>query len=60
MGMWKPFRLATAANALQAAILFDKFRVMRHLGGAIIGELRGATGATSRAKNTDGCSARRT
>jgi transposase len=25
MDMWKPFRLATAAHAPQAAILFDKF-----------------------------------
>jgi len=35
MDMWKPFRLATAAHALQAAILFDKFHVMRHLGEAL-------------------------
>src|SRR5262249_49490819 len=35
MDMWKPFRLATAAHAPQAAILFDKFHVMRHLGGAL-------------------------
>jgi Transposase len=33
--MWKPFRLATAAHAPQAAILFDKFHVMRHLGEAL-------------------------
>ena len=32
MDMWKPFRLATKAQAPQAAILFDKFHVMRHLG----------------------------
>ena len=35
MDMWKPFRLATAAYAPQAAILFDKFHVMRHLGEAL-------------------------
>jgi transposase len=32
MDMWKPFRNATAARAPQAAILFDKFHIMRHLG----------------------------
>ena len=31
MDMWKPFRNATHAHAPQAAILFDKFHVMRHL-----------------------------
>ncbi len=31
MDMWRPFRLATAAHAPNAAILFDKFHVMRHL-----------------------------
>lgn len=35
MDMWKPFRLATRAHAPQAAILFDKFHVMRHLGEAL-------------------------
>lgn len=35
MDMWKPFRLATTAHAPQAAILFDKFHVMRHLGEAL-------------------------
>ena len=67
MDMWKPFRLATAAHAPQAAILFDKFHVMRHLGEALdhvrkseYGRLRGATGATSRARNTRCCRARRT
>ncbi len=34
MDMWKPFRMATQAHA-QAAILFDKFHVMRHLGEAL-------------------------
>ena len=33
--MWRPFRLATAAHAPNAAILFDKFHVMRHLGEAL-------------------------
>jgi transposase len=33
--MWKPFRLATQAHAPKAAILFDKFHVMRHLGEAL-------------------------
>jgi transposase len=35
MDMWKPFRNATIAHAPQAAILFDKFHVMRHLGEAL-------------------------
>jgi transposase len=35
MDMWKPFRNATHAHAPQAAILFDKFHVMRHLGDAL-------------------------
>ena len=35
MDMWKPFRHATAAAAPQAAILFDKFHIMRHLGEAL-------------------------
>ena len=35
MDMWRPFRLATAAHAPNAAILFDKFHVMRHLGEAL-------------------------
>ena len=35
MDMWKPFRNATTAAALQAAILFDKFHIMRHLGEAL-------------------------
>jgi transposase len=35
MDMWKPFRNATRAFAPQAAILFDKFHVMRHLGEAL-------------------------
>src|SRR6201987_4250167 len=35
MDMWKPFRVAAAAHAPKAAILFDKFHVMRHLGEAL-------------------------
>ena len=35
MDMWKPFRVATAAHAPNAAILFDKFHIMRHLGEAL-------------------------
>lgn len=35
MDMWKPFRNSTARHAPQAAILFDKFHVIRHLGEAL-------------------------
>ena len=35
MDMWKPFRNAAKAHAPQAAVLFDKFHVMRHLGDAL-------------------------
>ena len=35
MDMWKPFRTATARHAPDAAILFDKFHIMRHLGEAL-------------------------
>jgi transposase len=35
MDMWKPFRTATQAHAPHAAILFDKFHIMRHLGEAL-------------------------
>ena len=35
MDMWKPFRNATNARAPQAAVLFDKFHVIRHLGEAL-------------------------
>jgi len=35
MDMWKPFRNATAKAAPQAAVLFDKFHIMRHLGDAL-------------------------
>jgi transposase len=33
--MWKPFRNVTKDKAPQAAILFDKFHIMRHLGEAL-------------------------
>lgn len=35
MDMWKAFRDSTTRNAPQAAILFDKFHVLRHLGEAL-------------------------
>jgi transposase len=35
MDMWKPFRKSTQKKAPQAAILFDKFHIMRHLGEAL-------------------------
>ncbi len=35
MDMWKPFRNSTTRNAPQAAILFDKFHIMKHLGEAL-------------------------
>jgi transposase len=35
MDMWKAFRNSTHSNAPQAAILFDKFHVMKHLGEAL-------------------------
>ena len=35
MDMWKPFRNATHKRAPQAAILFDKFHVIRHLNDAL-------------------------
>jgi transposase len=35
MDMWKAFRNSTTSNAPQAAILFDKFHIMRHLGEAL-------------------------
>jgi len=35
MDMWKPFRTVTNKRAPQAAILFDKFHIMRHLGDAL-------------------------
>jgi transposase len=35
MDMWKPFRHSTRRHAPQAAILFDKFHILRHLGEAL-------------------------
>jgi len=35
MDMWKPFRNMTNTHAPQAAILFDKFHVLRHLNEAL-------------------------
>jgi len=35
MDMWKAFEKSTRKNAPQAAILYDKFHVMRHLGDAL-------------------------
>lgn len=35
MGMWKSFGNSTWKQAAQAAILFDKFYVMRYLGEAL-------------------------
>ena len=35
MDMWKPFHNATAKRAPQAAILYDKFHVMKHLNDAL-------------------------
>ena len=35
MDMWKPFRNVTNERAPRAAILFDKFHIMRHLGKAL-------------------------
>jgi len=35
MDRWKPFLASTKPHAPQAAVLFDKFHVMRHLGEAL-------------------------
>ena len=35
MDMWKPFRKSTNKNVPGAAILFDKFHILRHLGEAL-------------------------
>ena len=35
MDMWKPFHNVTVARAPKAAILYDKFHIMRHLGDAL-------------------------
>jgi transposase len=35
MDMWRPLRNSTERNAPQAAILFDKFHIIKHLGEAL-------------------------
>jgi transposase len=35
MDMWKPFLKSTNKKAPQAAILFDKFHILKHLGDAL-------------------------
>ena len=35
MDMWKPFRAATKKAAPRAAIVFDKFHILRHLNDAL-------------------------
>jgi len=35
MDMWKAFRNSTLRHAPQAAILFDKFHILKHLGDAL-------------------------
>ena len=35
MDMWRPFYSVTTVRAPQAAILYDKFHIMRHLGDAL-------------------------
>ena len=58
MDMWKPFRNATIKRAPQAAILYDKFHVMKHLNDALDKVRKASTpgclarsGATSRARS---------
>jgi transposase len=67
MDMWRPFRLATAAHAPNAAILFTSSmscaiwaRPWMRFARANMDGLRAAIGATSRARNTPCCRARRT
>jgi transposase len=67
MDMWKPFRNATNAHAPQAAILFDKFHIIRHLGEALdqvrkseYARLSGKQRRFIKGKNTRCCRARRT
>jgi transposase len=35
MDMWKPFRTSTQTHAPQAAVVFDKFHILRHLSDAL-------------------------
>ena len=67
MDMWKPFRNAIEACALQEEILYDKFHVIRHLVRRWIkcervstGDLPVRTEASSRGRNTRWCRAGRT
>jgi transposase len=63
MDMWKPFRNVAAARAPQAAILFDKFHIMRHLGEALDHVTAGspaAIDATSKGRSTRCCRVVRT
>jgi transposase len=50
MDMWKPFRNVTKSKAPQAAILFDKFHIIRHLGEAL-DKVRKAEYARLKGKN---------
>jgi len=50
MDMWKPFRNVTTNKAPQAAILFDKFHIIRHLGEAL-DKVRKAEYARLKGKN---------
>jgi transposase len=59
MDMWKPFENATGEHAPQAAILYDKFHVLRHLNEAMdkirkseYYRLSGEDRNSSRARNT--------
>ena len=65
--MWKPFRNVAGEKAPQAAILFDKFHVMRHLGEALdkvrkseYARLSGKERRYIRVRSTPCCLARRT
>lgn len=46
MDMWKPFRNATEASAPTAAILYDKFHVLRHLNDAMDQVRKASTSAS--------------
>lgn len=35
LDMWKPFRLSVQKNVPQAALLYDKFHILQHLGKAL-------------------------
>lgn len=67
MDMWKPFRNATQACAPHAAILYDKFHVLRHLGEALdhvrksdTAGFLAKTAALSRGRSTRCCRVGRT